>query len=341
MRGTVSQSVGAFLSLLVGYMCAGSAAGSVLQVEVAAVGGSIASSAPSGCTTYSRPPLIGTFSTGANLVPLGGIASCGYQGGVQGGSAAVGPLLLEQSVTASYTDSSVFNATARARVNYGEMGIYLTGSRNGGSGGTDVTGASAVASQVESFLIDATGLTGQFGSVRFVYAIDGSVSNSSTTSGQTNAQMRYLVNGSPSGGFTIFSANFIGSGSPFLPFTPVQDNWTVSPGSLVGSASYATDPISFTFGSSFDLQMALLGFTVPVNGSATADLYSTARLTQIEVRNAQGQLVNGFSVIGGSGTLYDENGLVGAPIPEPNSFLLIAPVLAFLWSFGKGKKRSA
>lgn len=182
---------------------------------------------------------------------------------------------------------------------------------------------------------------GQFGSVRFVYAIDGSVSNSSTTFGQTNVQMRYLVNGSPSGGFIFFSANFIGSGSPFLPFTPVQDNWTVSPGSLVGSASYATDPISFTFGSSFDLQMALLGFTVPVNGSATADLYSTARLTQIEVRNAQGQLVNGFSVIGGSGTLYDENGLVGAPIPEPNSFLLIAPVLAFLWSFGKGKKRSA
>lgn len=132
MRSAVSQGVGAFLWLLVGCMCAGSAAGSVLQVEVAAVGGSIASSAPSGCTTYSRPPLIGTFSTGANLVPLGGIASCGYQGGVQGGSAAVGPLLLEQSVTASYTDSSVFNATARARVNYGEMGIYLTGSRNGG-----------------------------------------------------------------------------------------------------------------------------------------------------------------------------------------------------------------
>lgn len=73
--------------------------------------------------------------------------------------------------------------------------------------------------------------------------------------------------------------------------------------------------------------------------SAEADFSHTAILSQIEVRNSAGQLVNDFRIVAASGTQYDANGVGAGAVPEPGSApLLLAGLGAAAWLRRKRKQ---
>ncbi|MBS1826274.1 MAG: hypothetical protein JST93_13210 [Acidobacteria bacterium] len=302
-----------------------SLAASALLVEVGVAGGSGSAGAPVGCIIYGPPAEIGSWGFGPGIVPTNGISACGYTGAVQNVSGAAGPLLAEQITTAAYSDGGVFNGTARARADYGDLGVYVSASSNGGIGGTDVTGASALARQIESMIIQNSALNGQAGVVTFTFTVSGSMLN--VGSGLTHARLAYRQTPQSLPGDGMFIASVNQNSTPLLSFTPVVNNWVLSPGSLTGSASIQTAGLSMVFGSPFDLDVALMLYAIPRFGSGLGDMYGSAHLSGIAVRTSGGQLVTDFTVNSGSGTLYTADG-VQSTVPEPGTFLFAAGSLA-------------
>jgi hypothetical protein len=106
----------------------------------------------------------------------------------------------------------------------------------------------------------------------------------------------------------------------------------------------ATVPLTFTFGQPTEYEIFFYALTQIFSNqgwasgsAANADYFHTATLTGIDVRDAGGSAVNGFSIISGSGTQYGVNGVV----PEPSTYSLVGlGTLALAAIRVRGKKRT-
>ena len=78
-----------FVALLTG---ASAAAAAGLDTWVGVIGGAGNGSIAQGCTTYGPPASLSFFSFNGFVVPVGGVAACGYSGTITQTSAASGPL---------------------------------------------------------------------------------------------------------------------------------------------------------------------------------------------------------------------------------------------------------
>jgi hypothetical protein len=91
---------------------------------------------------------------------------------------------------------------------------------------------------------------------------------------------------------------------------------TVTPTSVTGSASVSIQPIAFQFNQSFDLTIALFAGVIPyTNGSGAVDFLHTALLSGISILDSNGNALTGASIVSGSGTTYDANGVQAVPVP--------------------------
>ena len=70
----------------------GARAAAALDTWAGVIGGAGNSSIAQGCTTYGPPASLGFFSFNGFVVPLGGVAACGYSGTLTQTTAASGPI---------------------------------------------------------------------------------------------------------------------------------------------------------------------------------------------------------------------------------------------------------
>ena len=102
-----------------------------------------------------------------------------------------------------------------------------------------------------------------------------------------------------------------------------HDGFTITPNSISGSGVFDTNPLNLTYGTAFDLTFGLLAYALPRDGSASSNFISTALLTGIDVFDSQGNKIDDFSILSGSGTRYDANGVHLAAVPEPTTLAFL------------------
>jgi hypothetical protein len=195
----------------------------------------------------------------------------------------------------------------------------------------------AEAAAYTSDVIPLSGLGGT--TIQLGWSIDGSAST--TGSSQTLTFLNYQLGTGP-----IFSA-FVGETGPnnraINPLVGAVAGFSVGAGNISGSGfvqGFVTDVSSVT---NLDVNIGLFAssYPGPFIGIANNDFYSTAKLTSIILRDAAGNPIT-FSVVGASGTIYDNNGAHAAAVaavPEPSSWALILSGFALVGGQLRRRKR--
>ncbi|TFW17124.1 PEP-CTERM sorting domain-containing protein [Duganella callida] len=307
-------------------LCVSLSAGAAsLDTFVGALGGPGNSDINGGCTTFGPPTELRNLFPGAGFsVPLGGIAACDYFGGYRARSQAAGKLTDSYSLgpVAQDKNGNTFTGSANAIAGYGSLGasahaVLGTGySYNGlfesigGARFTDTLTAS-------SPLIAST----SNGYVKYQFSVDGSLTSLGAPAAYKfgTARMELQVQQDNGPVYAPFGAiQYRGSDGTVLNGAP-PPGWTTSTGSLSGSSTvYLELPMSW--GTSWQLSVGLFSWAY---GTADAQFLSTAKLTGIELFDANHNAVTDFTLTAASGTNYL------APVPEPASqFMLLAGLAA-------------
>jgi hypothetical protein len=314
------------------------AAAAELQAYAGAVGGvASGSGSPFACAT-SGPTIASGWFAGI-VLPVEGFAACSLGGGIDNKTAATGPLLAYQNVVAAPVTSGSFSGEARARADYGLLGVAASGTMTGGSTSSTYAQAAGFARFQDTLTLNAPGVAaGTAGTVDFAFLIDGLLKS------LPNAP--YTQQGDVALGIRVGSAVGNASRAPWYSFMGTVTNdglpyvrgggsgmpgaFVLTPGSMQGSAEVlSTANFGFSWGVPFEVEVALMTSVYPCcyGTSLESDFYSSALLTGIVAR-AGGTAVTGFTVVSASGTGYGPGGLL--PVPEPATFALWAGGLLLL-----------
>jgi hypothetical protein len=316
---------------------AGQSAAAELQAYAGAVGG-IASGTGSPFACATSGPTIGRGWFAGVSLPTEGFAACSLGGGIEDKTAASGPLLAQQSVTAPVGGGS-FTGQASARADYGRLGVAANGTMTGASTSSTYRQTAGFARFQDTLTLTNPGIaTGTAGSVDFAFLIDGllkSLPNAPyTQQGDIGLGIRVGtgVGNASRGPWFSFMGTVINDGTPFVRggSTGLPGAFVLAPGSLQGSADVlSTANFDIRWGEPFEMEVALLTSVSPCcfGTSLSSEFMSTALLTAIVAR-AGGVAVGEFSVLSASGTAYGPGGLL--PIPEPVSVMLWAGGLMLL-----------
>jgi hypothetical protein len=166
--------------------------------------------------------------------------------------------------------------------------------------------AGATAQWTDQLTINAAGLTGQQGTFKLAYLLDGTI----TSTGSSPA-------GDPDRTRARYSSNFsVGSTREFFGYTIYGDGRTAGT-NILNQRREIT--VSFTFGQPLDLRWELRtynGVNQGTPGTSKTDLENTGTWEGIlSVANAAGEAVTGFSALGSAGTDYSRS--FGDPVPAP------------------------
>jgi len=170
------------------------------------------------------------------------------------------------------------------------------------------------------------GATGA-GIFRPTFTIDGSFFNAGRTDGQL--AFLYAVGSGPDlTAFRLQSSRGILTYLEQTGFVSIFPGMSLTGNStngftVAGKTTIAFD-IPIIFGTATDITYSLWAAALPNSSmgqsapSATSiDFLNTAKLTGIEVFDSSGRPVSAFTIVSGSGTRYDRNGVVAAVEPDP------------------------
>lgn len=326
------------LSTLAGAMAH---AAPLLQAYALSAGGSSAfgSQGPFSCATFGPDPLANGVSGGFQ-VGLPTQSGCGVGVDNRAASATSGTLTVASSLGVTFgqpSDPRVFIGSSAGRAGFGNLGVRANATYSGTSDSSVVSGAQAFGIQTEPMTFG--GATGA-GFFRPTFTIDGSLFNL----GRTDSQLAFFYgtgNGPYFSGFQI--RNSRGTISLFGPngFVTAFPGFSVSgalgTGFTVAGSTTFTLNIPIVFGTATDITYSLWAASLPSSSfglltpsTGEVEFLSTVKLTGIELFDAAGLALDTFSIVSGSGTLYDRNGVVvaaapGDPngVPEPGTLLLV------------------
>ena len=257
------------------------------------------------------------FNSGIPL-PSEGYAACHLAGGIDNQSSTTGGVNSFQAVNGSF-NGGISNLQAAARASQTSLGVTSKGLYTGSSDAFTYRFAEAAAYTSDSIPLPGSGA----GTIQLGFTIDGS--SSSVGSSQTLVFLNYQFGAGP-----IYNV-FVGETGPnnraVNPLLGAVPGFTVAGTSLSGSGVVPTFAFDVQLGANFDYNLGLYAASYPGSfiGTADNDFFSTARLTSIVLRDASGAPLT-FSVVGASGTIYDNNGAhapaVGG-VPEPASWVLL------------------
>lgn len=319
-----------FAALATAAMSAGAAQLETLVVDVAA---------QSGFPTYRAPPLIVDFFGGNGVgLPFNGLPVGGLPGVERSKTSPFGPLL--DSATASGGGNSIFgnwsaSGSSSANAAFGKVGAGGSGSMVGSGDANSVAGFEAAALFTDSMTVPDAVRNGQAGSAVLHFSIDGSLALSG---GSAAFFANYQKDSGPI--FTLMTAS-IQAGTPsFFPSGSTgAAGYVITPTSISGGGVFDTVALDLVFGTPFDLTFGVFAYALPRVGSAASSFASTALLTGIDIFDAAGRPIDGFTIVSGSGTIYGPQGLQVAAIPEPTTTVLLATGLVGM--FGAWRRRRA
>ena len=278
------------------------------------------------CSTFARDSRTGSLGGGFEVfLPTSG--PCGVAVDSRSASAAAGAVTVSSSLSATFgtpLDPRAFVGDSTARASFGNLGVQANASYLGTAGSSTVIGAQAFGRQTEPMNIGGASGAGIY---RPTFTIDGSFFNAGRTDGQL--AFFYAVGAGPDvtafriqssrGTLTYLEQTGFVSIFPGMSLTGNSTNgFTVA-----GKTTIAFD-IPIIFGTATDITYSLWAAALPNSSmgqsapSATSiDFLNTAKLTGIEVFDSSGAQVSAFSIVSGSGTRYDRNGVVAAAEPDP------------------------
>jgi hypothetical protein len=297
-------------------------AASSLEAITGVVGG-----AGGGCGTFVPVPELSFFTFTAQM-PLGGYGPCGYSGGYTTASAPTGPLnghtSLGPVILGPPGSTGFFDGTADARASYKSLGAAAHANIAGGLPGSSLamfqsTGAATFSDTLTVLSPFVASFTA--GTVRYRFSVDGSLSSLGAPGpflfGETYAVLDVQHQGGPV--FELMNAHVRRGGLGTISGNPPPAGWVTSMGSLSGGSTVEID-MPMVWGQPWDLKVGLLAWAY---GTADTNFLSTARLTGLELFDADHHAVTTFSITSASGTDY------ASSIPEPSvAALLIGGLLA-------------
>jgi hypothetical protein len=329
------QRIIASIAVIAGLQIAGiipeAAAAPMLQTYVISVGGQSTLGPNFQCATFGAPAASGDFFSGAGVgrgvaIPTDGLGTCGVAGGFNAKSATSGPLTDSASLSTTFNaGANSFTGSSSASAQYGKIGAKAQGTFTGLQNSFIVDGAQGDALFREPLKITSpTVANGTLGQIVYTFTVDGHMS--AVGPGTSVIDVVYEQNSGPN--FILMRATVDPrDNAPFITsptntglsgFTP-----SASPGnqSISGSGAFDTFPLSFVWGTEFEIALGIRAMVLPAIGSNEVDFSTAALLTGIDVY-ANGQLVENFSIESGSGTRYDTNGVHFDPpvaVPEPGT----------------------
>ena len=303
-----------------------SAAGASLDAYAVVVGGAGNGSITQGCTTFGPPAELSFFSFHSASIPLGGIGPCGYAGGVSQVSAASGPLTNSKSVGPVILGnpgfSGSFDGAANSTADYGTLGASAHAIISGGIPGSSLALFESTGAAKFSDSLTASSpfvANNSAGFVRYQFSVDGSLTSLGAPGaflfGETYAVLDIQQQGGPV--YEILNAHVRRGEIGTISNSPPPPGWTTSMGSLSGSSIFYSLDLPMNWGQPWDVSVGLLAWAY---GTADTNFLTTAKITGLELFDANHVQVTQFSISSVSGTDY------AAAVPEP----------AAVWLFGFG-----
>lgn len=302
-----------------------SAAQASLDAYAGVIGGAGNGSIGQGCTTFGPPPELAGFSFHSPSIPLGGIGACGYSGGISHVSATSGPLTntkaLAPVILGNPGFSGYFDGTANSIANYGKLGAAAHANISGGVPGSPVAlFESTGAAQFSDTLTASSALiaNSSAGFVRYKFSVDGSSTSLGAPGaylfGETYAVLDIQQQNGPV--YEILNAHArrgelgtISNGAP-------PAGWTTSMGSLIGGSTFYSLDLPMNWGQAWDVKVGLLAWAY---GTADSNFLTTAKLTGLQLFDANHVEVTQFTLNAASGTDYVNN----VPLP-PSAFFMLS-----------------
>jgi len=282
------------------------------------------------CGTFGMPSQLSFFTV--SLPFLGGtgngISDCGYAGALSTVSqnGGIGKITNAQSLgPTSLGDSpNSYQGTANSSASYGSLGASAHSliSGDGTTGNPLALFNSIGASTFSDFITASSPLIANLSSgyVRYKFAIDGFETALGAQRafffGDTYAVLDLQHNAGPT--YEIMNAHTTRGSNGTISNRPPPSGWTSSTGSLSGGSTFFSVFLPFTWGTQWSLKVGLLAWSY---GTAEANFLNSAKVSGIDLFDANQNAVTNFTLTSASGTDYQRVGET-TTVPEPSTLVL-------------------
>ena len=326
------------------------AAPNLTAYALSAAGESVfgAGASPFSCATFALDPQTSAFSG----VPQVGLPTdgpiCGVGVDTRSASAATGSILAASTLSGAFgasTDPKTFVGSSAARAGFGNLGARAQASYTGNTNSGVVAGSQAFGRQTEPMTFGGSTGVGRY---RPTFTVDGSLFGVGRE--YSDLSFFYSVGNGPLFlSFRILDAygvlSYVTPGGYVAALPGFTTTGDLATGFTVAGSTTFTLDIPIDFGAPADVNYWLWSSVLPSSNAGlltpsagNVEFLSTVRLTGIDVIAANGQPLTDFSIVSGSGTLYDHTGVVagaggeggsggdggGNSVPEPGSAALVA-----------------